>query len=83
MARRPLEEGPIEDILDAVPSLPEATSPGMAAGREAIMGLVKDACGVELPDALEVQAKRAADFLAGPECRKGAVGADWAKTTKV
>jgi hypothetical protein len=38
---------------------------------------------VPLSEALEVQATLAADFLAGPECARGVVGEDYAKTMKV
>lgn len=80
--RRPVESGALE-LADAIPTVPEADSPSMEAGREAIMQCVAEACRVPVGDALEVQAKIAADFLAGPVCRKGAVGAEYAKTMRI
>jgi hypothetical protein len=81
--RRPLEEGAVSPVPAEPEDLPEADSPAMEAAREAIMATVRDGCGATLKDALALQAKRAADFLAGDVCRSGAVGAEYAKTMKV
>lgn len=81
--RRPVAEGALEGIADAVPALPEADSPQMENGREAIMACVTASTGVDLNTSLELQARIAADFLAGPVCRKGAVGAEYQKTMRV
>jgi enoyl-CoA hydratase/carnithine racemase len=81
-ARRPVEEGPLGEIAMPV-GLPEAGSPDMDAARAAILECVRRSGGVPLSEALEVQATLAADFLAGPECARGVVGEDYAKTMKV
>jgi len=83
LARRPLEEGPLSDVPAAPADLPEADSPSMQVARDAIMDCVREAGGVSLDDALDLQARMAAEFLASAECRKGAVGADYTKTMKV
>ena len=63
--------------------LPEANSPGMEIAREAIMDCVRAAGGVSLAEALEIQARMAAEFLASATCGKGVVGAEYTKTMKV
>jgi hypothetical protein len=65
---RPVARGAVAGIADDVPWLPQADSPLMERGREAIMTCVKEACGVPVEEALSVQARLAAEFLAGPEC---------------
>jgi hypothetical protein len=55
----------------------------MEVARAAIMECARQAGGVSLAEALEVQAKLAAEFLTGPACRKGVVGGEYTKTMKV
>ena len=81
--RRPVADGALQGLIDAVPPLPEADSPQMEAGRQAIMACVKASTEVDLAEAFTIQAKIAADFLAGPICRKGAVGSEYVKTMRV
>ena len=81
--RRGLEEAAMVDVLSLTPELPEADGPAMEAGREAIRACIQASCGVPSGEALEVQARRAAEFLAGPVVRKGAVGAEYARATRV
>ena len=78
-----MEEGPLGGIADAVPPLPLADSPLMEEGRRAIMACVTGACGTTVAEALEVQARQAAEFLAGPACLRGVVGAEFVKTTRI
>jgi enoyl-CoA hydratase/carnithine racemase len=80
---RPVAEGPLEGIADAVPPLPVADSPLVEEGRRAIMACVTGACGTSAAEALEVQARQAAEFLAGAACRNGAVGAEFVKTIRI
>jgi len=40
---------------------------------------ITQSCGVALPDALPLQARIAAEFLASPACREGRVGAEAAR----
>ena len=81
--RRPLEEGPLGGGLEPPAGLPEADGPAVEAGRRAIMECVRAACGATLADALALQARLAAEFLAGEACRRGAVGAERARTMNV
>jgi enoyl-CoA hydratase/carnithine racemase len=80
---RTLAEGVLDGVPAEVAGLPEADSPGAEAARAAILRCAREASGVPLTEALAVQAKQAAEFLAGPECRVGAVGAEYEKTMKV
>jgi hypothetical protein len=80
---RPLEEAPLGDVLAGTPELPEVDGPLMEAGREAIRSCIEASCAVPVAEALEVQARRAAEFLAGPVIRKGAVGAEYTRTNRV
>ncbi|MCG6955557.1 MAG: hypothetical protein LJF04_06150 [Gemmatimonadetes bacterium] len=80
---RTLADGALEGVPTEVTGLPEADSPASEAARAAILRCAHDASGVTLAEALAVQAKQAAEFLAGPDCRGGAVGADYEKTMKV
>ncbi len=82
VARRPLEEGPLA-AADALPALDAAGSPGAEAARQAIVEAVRAACGRPLSEALEVQARCSGDFIAGPECRSGAIGTSFDKLMRV
>jgi enoyl-CoA hydratase/carnithine racemase len=79
---RPLEEGPLGPFGEPE-DLPEADSPAMDAARRAIVACAQAAGGVSLAESLAIQADLAAAFLAGPTCLKGAVGAEYTKTTKI
>jgi len=81
--QRPLTDGPLSDIPSDLADLPEADGPAMEAARAAIMDCVRASGSVPLAEALEVQARMAAEFLAGPVCGKGVVGAEYSKTMKV
>ena len=82
LVARPMEEGPIE--VSAGPSaLAEADGAGMEAAREAILACARAAGGARLDEALGIQARLAAEFLAGPACMAGAVGGEYLKTTRV
>jgi len=83
LPRRPLEEGPLNDIPGNLADLPEASSPAMEVAREAIMDCVTKAGGVPLAEAFEVSARMAAEFLVSEPCNKGIVGAEYTKTMKV
>ncbi|HSG46266.1 MAG TPA: enoyl-CoA hydratase/isomerase family protein, partial [Longimicrobiales bacterium] len=83
ISRREVEAGPLEDVAASVPPIPPADSPLMEKGREAIMRCVLDASGATVDEALEIQARQAAEFLAGPVCRSGAVGAEYTRTTRI
>ncbi len=79
VARRPLAEGPLARVTDAVGELGAAGSPAVEAARRAIAATVRAACGEPLESALEVQARHSGAFMATAECRGGKVGAARAK----
>jgi enoyl-CoA hydratase/carnithine racemase/3-hydroxyacyl-CoA dehydrogenase len=79
-ATRPLAEGVLKGVPTDVPDLPEAESPAAEVARMAIVACVRGSCAATLAEAHGISAKLAADFLAGPECRAGAVGAEYEKT---
>jgi enoyl-CoA hydratase/carnithine racemase len=82
LTARPMDDGRIELAVD-LDALPPADGPGTEAAREAILACARASAGATLEAALGIQARLAAEFLAGPACRGGAVGAEWAKTTQV
>jgi enoyl-CoA hydratase/carnithine racemase len=80
---RTLERGMLAEIPTDVRDLPAADSPTTEAARRAIMACIQDAGGSSLSDALAVQAKHAADFLASPTSREGLIGAEYARIMSV
>jgi enoyl-CoA hydratase / 3-hydroxyacyl-CoA dehydrogenase len=83
LEQRPLEEGVLDGAPGDIGTLPEPDSVAMESARKAILDCARDACGAPLSEALEIQAKRAADFLAGATCRGGVIGAEYTKTMRV
>lgn len=87
IARRPLTAGAMPQVageLDAaLEAVPAADSSQMEGGREAIAECIRESTAVDAAEALEVQAKLAAQFLAGPACAAGVVGQAYRKTVKV
>ena len=81
--RRPLEAGILEGVPREVPDLPGTGGPDRDAASRAIVDCVQGACGAPLGEALEVQARHSAHFMAGSACRKGEVGAQYTKTMVV
>lgn len=83
VARRPMNQGPLSTLHDAI-AAPEPVGDRTAdAARKAIYDTIVAATGVPLADALEVQSQHSAEFFATEACRGGVVGTAWAKTTKV
>jgi enoyl-CoA hydratase/carnithine racemase len=80
---RPLETGPLKGVPTDVTGLRAADDPGMETARAVIVACLRDSCGAPLAEALTIQAKHAADFLASKTCRKGAVGAEYQRTMAV
>jgi hypothetical protein len=79
VALRPLATGNLEDVpTDA--GLPAPDGPAEARARGAILDCIQRSCAVSLAEALPLQAKIAAEFLASAECREGRVGAEAART---
>jgi enoyl-CoA hydratase/carnithine racemase len=77
--RRPLETGVLSDVPGDASGIEPADSPGVAAGRAAIVACMSAACAVAAKEALSLQARLAAEFLASAPCRDGRVGAEAAR----
>jgi enoyl-CoA hydratase/carnithine racemase/3-hydroxyacyl-CoA dehydrogenase len=83
LQQRALEAGALKDIPAEVRDLPYPDSPGMETARGEIIECMQQTCALPLAEALEVQAKRSADFLASATCREGQVGAEYKRTMSV
>ncbi len=83
LTRRPLETGALSGVPQDVAGLPPADDPADAHARAAIMTCIQQSCGKPLSEALALQARIAAEFLASPACREGRVGAECARTMAV
>jgi 3-hydroxyacyl-CoA dehydrogenase len=83
LALRGLDEGALENVAEAVPDLSAAASPGMEAGRKAILDTVRAATSATLAEALEIQAKHSGGFMTSDSCRTGVIGTAWKKTVMV
>jgi len=78
-ARRPLESGPLAGVPGDVAGLGAAEDEGTAAARRAMVQCVQQSCAKPAAEALDLQARLAAEFLASPACRAGRVGAEAAR----
>jgi enoyl-CoA hydratase/carnithine racemase len=83
VARRPLEEGARKEVPQEIPDLPAAGSAATEAARKAILDCARESCRVSLADALGTQSWHSAEFMKSETCRRGAVGAEYAKTMKI
>ncbi len=83
LTRRPLETGPVEDVLDAMPKLSDPAGSGMEAGRRAIVETIRAATSATLDDALEIQARHSGGFMPSAACRRGVIGSAYTKTMLV
>jgi enoyl-CoA hydratase/carnithine racemase len=83
LKQRAVESGALKGVPTDTRDLPVADSPAMETARGAIIECMQQACGLPLSEALEVQAKRSADFLASATCREGQVGAEYTRTMSV
>jgi len=82
-ARRPLVADALEDVPREVAGFSRDGGPVGEAATRAIVECIQGACTAPLADALTLQARHAAGFLAGPVCRKGQVGGQYTKTMVV
>jgi hypothetical protein len=76
LARRALEASALSGVPTAagVEGLSAADGPLVVAGREAIAACVARSCAAPVGEALALQARIAAEFLAGRACCEGRVG---------
>jgi enoyl-CoA hydratase/carnithine racemase len=83
IARRGLETGPLPGVPTSIPSVPPADDPLVAAGRAGIVACITQSCAKTAVEALPLQARLAAEFLASKACRDGRVGAEYARVMAV
>jgi enoyl-CoA hydratase/carnithine racemase/3-hydroxyacyl-CoA dehydrogenase len=83
LAARDLHTGSLSELPHDSGTLPSDDRATTDAARRAIMACVVDSCGCDLSEALGVQARHAAEFLASPVCRAGRVGSEYARTMSV
>lgn len=74
---------PIEGVMESAGQCLGAARSEEEQAKRAILECIKHSCETTLTEALSVQAKHTAVFLAGPICRKGKIGADYEKTVLV
>ena len=77
--RRVLESGRIEGVTADTAGIPEPGSEAEAQVRRAFLACIDESCRASAAEALEIQARHAAEFLASPACRAGRVGAERAR----
>jgi enoyl-CoA hydratase/carnithine racemase len=82
--RRPVVDQPLTGLgAVTLPADEPGAAPAFLAARKAIWDAVQQGCGCGLSDALVVQSKVAAAFLASTACKKGKVGSEITKTMNV
>jgi enoyl-CoA hydratase/carnithine racemase len=81
LPRRELELGAMEGVPTEVGGLPDSGDPATEAARRAIMDSIQSSCRVTLNEALGVQTRLSAEFMTTSHCKKGRVGAEFAKMT--
>jgi len=79
---RRLDEGVLKGIPADV-GLSASDNPATEAARTAIMHSIRDSCGAALSEAIDVQARHSADFIATSFCREGSIGAEHLRTMMV
>jgi enoyl-CoA hydratase/carnithine racemase len=81
--RREFADAPLEGVDKTLPSLSAAGSPGMEAGRKAIVEAIRASTAVPVGEALDLQAGHSGRFMTSKSCRKGVVGTLYQKTVKI
>ena len=83
IVRRGLESGALAGVPATVATLAPADDPLVEAGRAGIVACMTASCGKPAAEALPLQAKLAAEFLASKACRDGRVGGEYARVMAV
>ncbi|HUU44813.1 MAG TPA: enoyl-CoA hydratase-related protein [Acidobacteriota bacterium] len=83
LRERPVQEGAFDGIPKEISGLPETGGAAVTEARGAIMRCIQEACQATLSEALEVQARHSAAFMASKLCRKGQIGAEYTKTMAI
>lgn len=71
---RPVEEKALTET-PAMIDLPLPDNADLEAGRKAILDTIQAACSVSLAEALSLQSRHSAEFIASKYCRSGIIGA--------
>ncbi len=82
LTKRELNDGVLKGI-PAEAGVSVTDNPATEAARKAILNTIQASCGATLPEALEIQAKHSAGFIATSFCKGGAIGAEYQKTMMV
>ncbi len=80
---RPIQEAGLEGLPEEVRDLPPPEDPATRSAQRAIMDCIRASCSTPLAEALTVQARHSAGFMATNECRSGRVGAEYQRTMVV
>jgi len=83
VARRPLDQGALSGVPTSSRDVPPADDPLVQAGRDGIVACMTQSCATTAAEALPLQAKLAAEFLASKPCRDGRVGQEYARVMAV
>jgi enoyl-CoA hydratase/carnithine racemase len=83
IARRGLEQGVLSGVPTTVTTLAPPDDPLVEAGRAGIVACLTASCAKTANEALPLQAKIAAEFLASKACRDGRVGQECARVMAV
>lgn len=83
IARRRLESGSLKVLSSDIGHLLLPGDADLEAARKAILDTIREACQAKLSEALEIQARHSAAFMAGPLCQKGVIGSEYRKTILV
>jgi 3-hydroxyacyl-CoA dehydrogenase len=83
LPRREVQDGVLSNVPTDVAGLPEPDGEAGEAIRSAMVECIQAACGSNLSEAIEVQARRSAGFMTTSACKKGEIGAQYTKTMKV
>lgn len=83
LPRRGLEAGALSGVPTTVATLAPADDPLVEAGRAGIVACMTASCAKTAAEALPLQAKIAAEFLASKACRDGRVGQEAARVMAV
>ena len=78
--KRALREGALPGSFEAPAGLAEAAGPATVAARKAILECVRASCSASLSEAVGIQARHSSEFMTTEWCRRGAVGAEAART---
>jgi enoyl-CoA hydratase/carnithine racemase len=80
VTRRDVAASALQGVPSEVGGLSSPGTPGTEAARRAIMDSIQASCSTTIGEALGIQTKHSAEFMTTSHCRKGRVGAEYART---